>query len=506
MESCQAALCDAPFKPLSRSERWVFGTALNDDDINRAQQQTLFLRIGWDFLPVCVLGCFGRVGHTDPAPLVAPIPSYVQERIASQTALPVSSLACSVWYRLLCTAYFGRGCIEGLKTVARAIGQGHRLSQANATVLCKFGAKLLPRDEEELANHLTLGTWIHRKLRPSYVPIYHQQLEVRGGPNPFEYSRDILPPLVAAKNILIYCAWLTRAFLLIPIGLFFNKDRVALLFYDAVLAMQAQLAPADAFAARYVFTSSNLPFRPLWTHIAEDAGSEIVVANYSTNQEGFRRANGDPAPKTEYSALNWPVVMCWDEHQRAFLERVIDYPTRYPVVDYVWLNDSGAAAPTFYEPAIAYFDVQPFRDGVYGTFGVSFDYYVPGTAIAALSDTLQSADDVGAKLVYKRKREIGKHLSPRFARYLESLNESPTLVSVDPEMAAQRLVERADAVVSMPWTSTALIARHLGTPSCYYDPTGKLQPDDPGAHGIPVLQTPQQLQSWLKDAIARRQK
>ena len=39
----------------------------------------------------------------------------------------------------------------------------------------------------------------------------------------------------------------------------------------------------------------------------------------------------------------------------------------------------------------------------------------------------------------------------------------------------------------MPFTSTALVARNLGKPSYYYDPSGIIQNDDRAAHGIPVI-------------------
>jgi hypothetical protein len=49
----------------------------------------------------------------------------------------------------------------------------------------------------------------------------------------------------------------------------------------------------------------------------------------------------------------------------------------------------------------------------------------------------------------------------------------------------------------MPFTSTALIARHLGKPSCYYDPTGLVQKNDRAAHGIPIVTGMEELKSWF---------
>jgi hypothetical protein len=49
----------------------------------------------------------------------------------------------------------------------------------------------------------------------------------------------------------------------------------------------------------------------------------------------------------------------------------------------------------------------------------------------------------------------------------------------------------------MPFTSTALVARNLGKPSYYYDPSGIIQKDDRAAHGIPVISGFAELQKIL---------
>ena len=49
----------------------------------------------------------------------------------------------------------------------------------------------------------------------------------------------------------------------------------------------------------------------------------------------------------------------------------------------------------------------------------------------------------------------------------------------------------------MPFTSTAQIARELGKPACFYDPTGMIQRDDQAAHGIPIIIGRVELQAWL---------
>ncbi|MDP3086736.1 MAG: polysaccharide biosynthesis PFTS motif protein [Methylotenera sp.] len=96
-------------------------------------------------------------------------------------------------------------------------------------------------------------------------------------------------------------------------------------------------------------------------------------------------------------------------------------------------------------------------------------------------------------ILWKRKRNIGS-IAHTFYRHLaDQLANNRHVVLVDPEISAIRVIESCVAVISMPFTSTAIIAREMGKPSVYYDSSGLLQKDDRAAHGIPILSTSDEL-------------
>ena len=105
-------------------------------------------------------------------------------------------------------------------------------------------------------------------------------------------------------------------------------------------------------------------------------------------------------------------------------------------------------------------------------------------------------------MVLKHKRTIGKLLNRRYRRVVDGLVASDHFAAIDPDTAAIPVVESCDAVISMPFTSTALLGRELGKPSVYYDPTGVVQKDDRAAHGIEVLSGPQELQTWVSSVTS----
>jgi len=76
-----------------------------------------------------------------------------------------------------------------------------------------------------------------------------------------------------------------------------------------------------------------------------------------------------------------------------------------------------------------------------------------------------------SKCFGKSKRNIGSIAHPRYRNFADQMSERTNVVIVDPDIAAHRVIEASEAVISMPFTSTSLIARELGKPTCYYDPS-----------------------------------
>jgi polysaccharide biosynthesis PFTS motif protein len=87
----------------------------------------------------------------------------------------------------------------------------------------------------------------------------------------------------------------------------------------------------------------------------------------------------------------------------------------------------------------------------------------------------------------------------RYTATVERLAASGGIITIDPDTSAHRVIERTAAVISFPFTSTALIARQLGKPSIYYDPHGFIQAGDRAAHGIPVVSGIDALRRWVAE-------
>ena len=127
------------------------------------------------------------------------------------------------------------------------------------------------------------------------------------------------------------------------------------------------------------------------------------------------------------------------------------------------------------------------------------DYYVPLISVQFLTDSFNCIRSVGAHMLFKRKRQLNsKYHHANYIQFVERMGRWDKMITIDPDTSAYKLIEKCSAVISMPFTSTALIARELGKPSCFYDPTGLIQRDDRAAHGIPIMIGRTELQAWLE--------
>jgi polysaccharide biosynthesis PFTS motif protein len=268
---------------------------------------------------------------------------------------------------------------------------------------------------------------------------------------------------------------------------------------DAATAALVRMQPAANLAQEYLFTQSRTCDRPLYTYEAEQRGAQITFYFYSTNSEPLSRSSGHSTPLIIWQAMNWPRYLVWDDHQVEFVHRMVGENAMVSIVGPIWFSASAIELPQLPERTIAVFDVQPIRMSIYVLHAQEIDYYVPSISAQFLTDNFNCIRSVGAQMLFKRKRQLNsKYHHPSYIRFVERMGKWDKMITIHPDTSADKLIEKCIAVISMPFTSTALIAQELGKPSCFYDPTGLIQRDDRAAHGIPIMIGRTELQAWLE--------
>jgi polysaccharide biosynthesis PFTS motif protein len=195
--------------------------------------------------------------------------------------------------------------------------------------------------------------------------------------------------------------------------------------------------------------------------------------------------------------MTWSKYLVWDDYQAAFIRRAVGDAADVSVVGPIPFYSGVPVQSDLPVRNIGVFDVQPMRNAVYQPLGLEIEYYVPRNANKFLTDIQESTAMADRVMVLKRKRDVGSRLHPSYERTTNWLSATSNYLEIDPGTSASALIERCQAVISMPFTSTALIGRGLGKPSVYYDPHGVCEKDDRAAHGIPILSGKDELKEWL---------
>jgi polysaccharide biosynthesis PFTS motif protein len=310
-----------------------------------------------------------------------------------------------------------------------------------------------------------------------------------------------LPPLLGVRPVFCYLAWSVTAALTSLVSLLRGRWWDSLLLNQAALRAHVAVLPPDSLAREYFFHNSEWFYRPLWTYELDSKQSRATLYFYSTNCELFKTPHGYPVPLYGYQAMNWPRYLVWNEYQADFLKRVTGKSVNSIEVGPIWFSSNTKPVEQLGGQCIALFDVTPFRRSRFCQLGMNVEFYTPEVVNAFVRDVTEVAYQVGAEVLWKRKRNIGKLAHPKYHGFIESLNYENGVRLVDPDTSAIRVIQASQVVVSMPFTSTALIAKSLGIPSVYYDPSGIVQRDDRAAHGIEILIGRNQLERWMRQSL-----
>ena len=256
---------------------------------------------------------------------------------------------------------------------------------------------------------------------------------------------------------------------------------------DAATAALVRMQSQEKLGQEYLFTQSRSCDRPLYTYELEQRGAKITYYFYSANSEPLERPAGQQTQLFTWQAMNYPHFLVWNIHQGKFAPELVRLmageSAAISVVGPTWFSTS-AIEPSVLPPmTIAVFDVQPARMLFYRLLAHVVDYIIPSTCAQFLSDSFHCIRANSYSMAVKRKRQHNsKYHHPQYVRFVAKCSRWDNVVTIDPDTAAYKLIEKCSAVISMPFTSAAHISRELGKPTCFYDPTGMIQRDDRAAH------------------------
>lgn len=477
----------------------VFGASNSQAEL-MLRQLLLQRHAGAGFLRAILYSLGRRNGS-----VVYPLPKDWRN-VLLDSGIPVNQHYSAIAWMGLIVLYWGHGVIQCLRLVARSLATPLLASSGsgeNHVYFAGLTENNLPRPGADGRSYDICSWYAHWEGRLSGLDaICHSvpsdNVATANG-IPVVY---VAPPFQRINGWRAGCQfiwWGLKAIGIATMDLMRGRWWHSVILGEAAHAKAVQLLGTREIAKQYLFHYSGTIYRPMWTYEAEKKGASIICYFYSTSEQ-VKLRTGYHSQRYEWGAASWPTYLVWDEFQAATIRREIDSPSEIKVVGPIDFSSTALEPPPLPPNTIAVFDIQPPRSSLHFAMSTLADYYAENknVRIRFIQDIHAVIAEAKFAMAFKRKRDIGNLVPKGYLFWLDVISRSSNVVVVPPAIPVDTVVEHCVAVISAPFTSTALYGRKKGIPSVYYDPTGWIQKDDRGAHGIPIVSGIGELRDWIR--------
>jgi polysaccharide biosynthesis PFTS motif protein len=462
-------------------------------------RQYLLVRVGGYGLNQALLFAFGKPGGK----VIYPLPKAWRKTITN-LGVDVANLRSSLlWQLYICSAL-----LYGILQIAKIFFCGFksliykRVKQKKYIYFANLSPSNLPLGGVAQKSHNVISWYLQWKGKIKNIRAIHHSVPDVSAKSindvDLVFQKEILPPLIGWIAIFKYAFWGINASFIALLDFFRGRWWHAFILNQAAQSEQVRCLQSEFLADEYLFHNSGWIYRPLWTYDAEKAGSIITFYFYSTNCEPFKnRDEYDPIPYG-WKAISWSRYLVWDDYQADFIRRSIGEAANIIISGPIWFSGRSAKIKKTQALNVAIFDVTPIRSSTFSVQGHRSEFYTPPITKMFFKDILGLSAKYNLKLLWKKKREIGRGAHPAYRNLLNQIINEKNIIIIDPEVSVLSVIESSSAVISMPFTSVAIMAKNLGKPSVYFDPSKTILKDDRAAHGIQVIHEIDELEDWLK--------
>ena len=239
----------------------------------------------------------------------------------------------------------------------------------------------------------------------------------------------------------------------------------------------------------FITLASESWVKPIWFNQVKLDSSRIIYVNLS--------ASSSPTTLNEIEVLGWERLSLWDEvwvldaHQKhLFLARSIQSKYKVIIMGSPFWTDSLEPFVEFKDKGdyVAIFDIQPTRKFLGWSGLYDCGYFDSAYSLNFIRDILEVSARLGKTCILKSKRKDPRYFDAEYYQGIEILGQKyKNFIYADADIAPHRIIQDSLVTISVPFTSTAIIASELGVPSLFYDPIGKVLSNDPSARRIRVV-------------------
>jgi hypothetical protein len=270
------------------------------------------------------------------------------------------------------------------------------------------------------------------------------------------------------------------------LGVIARFPLLSLLGRDVAHAAAIRALDRKGLIQAVVVTNSNLGFHPLWMRGPVNRGFKVHTIHYSQNSKPFvyardRLVSDYPLFRHIRVDEHW----AWTPGYRTYIEELGHKGPIHVVGPIVWHLPDPPLSRTHDRICVTVFDVTPvYADLAISEAGLINNYYSTDNMLRFIEEIISVCLELESKwgrsvqILLKHKRAFSKGFhDQRYIDSVESLSESrPQFELVEYSENMFSLLESSDLSISIPYTSVAYVASHLGKRAIYFDPSQELWP------------------------------
>ncbi len=283
----------------------------------------------------------------------------------------------------------------------------------------------------------------------------------------------------------------------------FSKPLILVLDLDYAEFGVIEFLNLKKFIKNYFLTQSSFYNQKLWLTDLPNKKFKAIMLWYSTNSipilSGISE-NYNIYP--EISLLRVDIHYVWNHLKKKWLENYISYGEVRACGSVLFYNDTFKSIKSFSsnqsDISISVFDVVPRKDD-FALF-YTFNYWK-----AFLDGVLESCKEIEKatnkkiKVFLKPKRKMTYFsFSPEYIPYIESKKNDLILLAI--ESSIYELCDISDVVVTIPFSSPAVLCHERKGNSTYYDPSGVFVRPEPRL-GVPICFSKEELKQFIYQKI-----
>jgi polysaccharide biosynthesis PFTS motif protein len=298
--------------------------------------------------------------------------------------------------------------------------------------------------------------------------------------------------LLIYLNFLFFKVLFLRLFKKNDLFLFFKE-----LFFFNFFNYKKNLLPEYVF-----YSNSDLIYKPLWTYIKKNnLENNVYLYFYSDNFIPINTKNKfkDLNNIIGFGLQSWKKYIFWNKNQFLRFKKITNKKIDYLISPYSFIPFEGKnSILKKRKKTLSIFDVHPMNLYGYSVFSDPKNIYTFTYCKKFIDDLvfLQNKYDFNLIIKSKLRNKNFNIFSKKYYEYLQSLKNKKIQI-LDKDISAMSVIRISDAVVSIPFTSPALLACSLNKKTCYYDPKSIILDRFYRESEIKLISNTRNLDNWI---------